>query len=159
VSRWSWDYIAADQFKSTASIIAALVDIVMQNGTLLVDMGPRSEGTIPDEARKILTEMGAWLATNSEAISARGRGRYMARIPPRRPRAPSTTPVAARSRLKTSASPARVDPLRRRPRSAPNRKLLIKSREAACQKGGVAWIQPETEVVANAGRLAHRPAR
>jgi len=68
VSRWSWGYIARDQFKSTASIIADLVDIVSKNGVLLLNIGPRADGTIPDEARKILTEIGAWFRTNGEAI-------------------------------------------------------------------------------------------
>ena len=31
-------------------------------------MGPKSDGTIPDQARAILLEMGAWLKTNGEAI-------------------------------------------------------------------------------------------
>jgi alpha-L-fucosidase len=68
VSRWSWGYIMRDQFKSTASIITDLVDIVSKNGTLLLNIGPRADGTIPDEARKILTEIGGWLGTNGEAI-------------------------------------------------------------------------------------------
>lgn len=68
VSRWSWGYIERDQFKSTAAIVADLVDIVSKNGTLLLNIGPRADGTIPEQAQKILTEMGGWLATNGQAI-------------------------------------------------------------------------------------------
>ena len=68
VSRWSWGYITRDRFKSAASIISDLVDIVSKNGALLLNIGPSADGTIPDEPRKILAEIGAWLAINGEAI-------------------------------------------------------------------------------------------
>jgi alpha-L-fucosidase len=44
------------------------VDIVSKNGNLLLNIGPRSDGTIPDEVQHVLREVGAWLAVNGEAI-------------------------------------------------------------------------------------------
>ncbi|MFB3881894.1 MAG: alpha-L-fucosidase [Armatimonadota bacterium] len=68
VSRKSWGYIEGDEFKSAASIVHDLADIVSKNGCLLLNIGPRPDGTIPEEARRILLELGGWLRVNGEAI-------------------------------------------------------------------------------------------
>jgi alpha-L-fucosidase len=49
-------------------LIYLLVDIVSKNGNLLVNIGPRSDGTIPDEVQSVLREVGSWLKINGEAI-------------------------------------------------------------------------------------------
>jgi alpha-L-fucosidase len=68
ISNLSWGYMEHDQFKSPESLIHQLVDIVSKNGNLLLSIGPRANGTIPDEVRAILLDMGAWLDRNGEAI-------------------------------------------------------------------------------------------
>jgi alpha-L-fucosidase len=68
VSQQSWGYIKGDTYKSPESIVWQLVDIVSKNGNLLLNIGPKSDGTIPEEARSILEHMGAWLKVNGEAI-------------------------------------------------------------------------------------------
>jgi alpha-L-fucosidase len=68
ISNKSWGYIKNDTFRSTASLITELVDIVSKNGALLLNLGPRSDGTIPEEAEQILLAMGRWLSVNGEAI-------------------------------------------------------------------------------------------
>jgi alpha-L-fucosidase len=68
VSIHSWGFVNNDQYRDTKSLIDELVDVVSKNGNLLLNVGPKSDGTIPDEARSILLEMGAWLNTNGEAI-------------------------------------------------------------------------------------------
>ena len=45
-----------------------LVDRVSKNGYLLLNVGPKPDGTIPEEARTLLLGMGAWLKINGEAI-------------------------------------------------------------------------------------------
>ncbi len=68
VSIKSWGYIENDTFRTPDSLVDDLVDIVSKNGCLLLNLGPRPDGTIPDEAQRILLEMGRWLAVNGEAI-------------------------------------------------------------------------------------------
>ena len=45
-----------------------LVDVVSKNGNLLMNIGPRSDGTIPDEEQQVLLAVGGWLKVNGEAI-------------------------------------------------------------------------------------------
>jgi alpha-L-fucosidase len=68
VSEKSWGYIRNDTFRTPDSLIDELVDIVSKNGCLLLNVGPRPDGTIPEEAQKVLLEMGPWLEVNGEAI-------------------------------------------------------------------------------------------
>ncbi len=68
VSQKSWGYIKGDTYKSPESLVWQLVDIVSKNGNLLLNIGPKSDGTIPVEAQSILRHMGAWLKVNGEAI-------------------------------------------------------------------------------------------
>ncbi len=68
ISNLSWGYMEHDEFKTPEFLIHQLVDIVSKNGNLLLSIGPRADGTIPDEVRATLLEMGAWLSRNGEAI-------------------------------------------------------------------------------------------
>jgi len=68
VSNKSWGYIENDTFKSPDFIVHQLVDIVSKNGNLLLNIGPKSDGTIPDEVQQVLRDVGAWLKVNGEAI-------------------------------------------------------------------------------------------
>jgi len=68
VSNKSWGYIENDTFKSPEFIVHQLIDIVSKNGNLLLNIGPRSDGTIPDEVQQVLLDVGAWLNVNGEAI-------------------------------------------------------------------------------------------
>lgn len=68
VSIKSWGYIENDTFRTPESLIHQLVDIVSKNGALLLNVGPRSDGTIPEQAQSILLNMGHWLSVNGEAI-------------------------------------------------------------------------------------------
>ena len=68
ISNKSWGYIQDDTFKSAQFVVHQLIDIVSKNGNLLLNIGPRSDGTIPDEIQRVLLDVGAWLDTNGEAI-------------------------------------------------------------------------------------------
>ena len=64
----SWGYAAGNTFKSAQYVITNLVDIVSKNGNLLLNIGPRSDGTITDEETATLLGTGKWLDINGEAI-------------------------------------------------------------------------------------------
>ena len=68
VSNKSWGYIENDTFKTPAFVVHQLADIVSKNGNLLLNIGPRADGTIPQEVQDVLLSVGAWLKINGEAI-------------------------------------------------------------------------------------------
>jgi alpha-L-fucosidase len=68
ISNNSWCYVAEQHYKSAEALICDLVDIVSKNGNLLLNVGPRPDGTIPEPEQAILREIGRWLAVNGEAI-------------------------------------------------------------------------------------------
>jgi alpha-L-fucosidase len=68
VGRKSWCNIVDEDYKSSRSIICDLADIVSKNGTMLLNIGPHADGSIPQEDARILEEIGAWLRVNGEAI-------------------------------------------------------------------------------------------
>jgi alpha-L-fucosidase len=68
VSRNSWGYITNHVYKDTGEIVDELVDIVSKNGTMLLNIGPKADGTIPEREQQMLREIGAWLKINGEAI-------------------------------------------------------------------------------------------
>jgi alpha-L-fucosidase len=68
VSYKSWSYIEDDEFKSAETIVHDLVDIVSKNGNLLLNVGPRADGTIPEAVQSLLLGLGGWLDVNGEAI-------------------------------------------------------------------------------------------
>ena len=64
----SWGYIRNLEYKTAESIIHDLVDIVSKNGCLLLNIGPRPDGSIPEGDQAILRTIGKWLAVNGEAV-------------------------------------------------------------------------------------------
>lgn len=68
IARNSWCWTENNTFKPAAAIVRDLVDIVSKNGVLLLNVGPKPDGSISAEDRAVLTGIGEWLAVNGEAI-------------------------------------------------------------------------------------------
>ena len=65
----SWGYQPADKhYKSSQQIIDIFVDCISKGGNLLLDIGPKADGTIPEEQVKILKDLGRWTKKHSKAI-------------------------------------------------------------------------------------------
>jgi alpha-L-fucosidase len=64
----AWGYIQEAEYKTPTTVIHYLIDNVSKNGHLLLNIGPKPDGTFPDAAKTILSELGAWLKLNGEAI-------------------------------------------------------------------------------------------
>lgn len=68
IGKCSWGYTKDNEYKSSRQIICDLIDIVSKNGMLLLNIGPKADGTITDEETKVLKEIGLWLKDNGEGI-------------------------------------------------------------------------------------------
>lgn len=68
VARNSWCYTDSLDYKSSGEIICTLLDVVSKNGNLLLNVGPKADGTIPDGDRRILEDLAAWMEVNGEAV-------------------------------------------------------------------------------------------
>ena len=68
IGKHSWGYVSDNEFKSPRQIISDLIDIVSKNGMLLLNVGPKPDGSITDEEKTVLLELGDWLGKNGEGI-------------------------------------------------------------------------------------------
>ncbi|VGO11901.1 hypothetical protein PDESU_00449 [Pontiella desulfatans] len=63
-----WFHSGRPGVKTANDVIDILADIVSKNGCLLLNVGPTSDGVIPEEEKQILRTVGTWLKVNGEAI-------------------------------------------------------------------------------------------
>ena len=65
----SWGFQRNDHaYKTSDQIIGIFADVISQGGNLLLDIGPKADGTIPDEQVEILEELGSWTQKHESAI-------------------------------------------------------------------------------------------
>ncbi|MCU7552108.1 alpha-L-fucosidase [Chitinophagaceae bacterium LB-8] len=70
IGEWHYDRAVYDQnrYKSAATVIRMLVDIVSKNGNLLLNIPVRGDGSIDEKEIKILEDITAWMDVNKESI-------------------------------------------------------------------------------------------
>jgi alpha-L-fucosidase len=65
----NWGFQHRDtNWKTPSQIIALFADVVSHGGNLLLDIGPKEDGTIPEEQRNVLLELGNWNKKHDRAI-------------------------------------------------------------------------------------------
>ncbi len=64
----NWGFHHDENWKTPYEVITIFVDVVSNGGNLLLDFGPREDGTIPDEQVTVLKELGRWNKKHGEAI-------------------------------------------------------------------------------------------
>ncbi len=68
IAKNSWGYSQNNDYKNAADILCDFVDVISKNGSFLLNVGPRADGTIPDEDTQILKTIGAWMKINAQAV-------------------------------------------------------------------------------------------
>lgn len=63
-----WGYNQRDEFKSPQELVRNLVDIASKGGNYLLNVGPKPDGTFPQQSVDILKNYARWMAKNGEAI-------------------------------------------------------------------------------------------
>ena len=64
----SWCYTLQNRYKKAPDILRTLVDAVSKNGRLLLNVGPKPDGTLTAEESEVLRLIGAWMQVNGEAL-------------------------------------------------------------------------------------------
>jgi alpha-L-fucosidase len=64
----SWGWRDDNKWKSTETLIRNLIDIASKGGNYLLNVGPKPDGTFPDESIHRLNEIGNWMDVNGESI-------------------------------------------------------------------------------------------
>lgn len=65
----SWGYQRADDnWKSSRTVIRNLISCVRDGGNYLLNIGPKPDGSVPEESSRVLNEVGEWMKTNGHTI-------------------------------------------------------------------------------------------
>jgi alpha-L-fucosidase len=68
ISRGSWCYTENLGIKKPLEVLRVMIDIVSKNGQMMLNISPKADGTIPDNQKKVLLEIGDWMGKYGEAI-------------------------------------------------------------------------------------------
>lgn len=65
----SWGYQRADDdWKSSKTIVRNLIKCASGGGNYLLNIGPKPDGSVPEESVQVLNEVGRWMDTNGATI-------------------------------------------------------------------------------------------
>jgi alpha-L-fucosidase len=70
IGHWHYDRPLYERhgYKNAKTVVHTLIDVVSKNGNLMLNIPVRGDGTIDDDERKVVEEVGQWIAVNEEAI-------------------------------------------------------------------------------------------
>lgn len=68
IAKNSWCYTDTLEYKSSRQIICNFIEIISKNGNMLLNVGPKGDGSIPERDAEILREIGAWMDRNRKAV-------------------------------------------------------------------------------------------
>lgn len=68
IAKNSWCYTDTLEYKTSRQIICNFIEIISKNGNMLLNVGPKGDGEIPKEDRRILREIGMWMEKNESAV-------------------------------------------------------------------------------------------
>jgi alpha-L-fucosidase len=73
----SWGFNRGDDsWKTPKTIVANLANCARGGGNYLLNIGPKPDGSIPEESVTVLEAVGKWLQTNGKAIYGAERGEF-----------------------------------------------------------------------------------
>jgi alpha-L-fucosidase len=64
--QWSWR--PDDTYKSARSIVTTLIEVVARGGNLLLNIGPRGDGSIDPAQRRLVEDVGRWMRRHRESV-------------------------------------------------------------------------------------------
>ncbi len=65
---WGYKESKENSYLSTKKIVQQLVTVASRDGNYLLNVGPKGDGSMTDGTKKILTDVGKWMAANSDSI-------------------------------------------------------------------------------------------
>lgn len=65
---WGWQPTPPEDWHSVRAVLGMLRQVSAEGGNLLLNIGPKADGSIPEEAVERLTAVGKWTAKNGEAM-------------------------------------------------------------------------------------------
>jgi len=68
LNKWYWAYDMHAECLPVDRLIDDMVDRVSKNGVTLLSIGPKADGTIPDDQVEVLKKIGDWMKVNKEAL-------------------------------------------------------------------------------------------
>jgi alpha-L-fucosidase len=68
VSFGSWCYTDSLRIKPTKVVLHSLLDIISKNGQLILNVSPKADGSIPEDQRNVLIELGQWMEKYGECV-------------------------------------------------------------------------------------------
>lgn len=78
----NWGFKAGDtNWKSAEILVRNLSDVVSKGGNYLLNIGPKRDGSVPEESIERLRAVGQWLERNGEAVYGTEAGPFQKRLP------------------------------------------------------------------------------